>query len=83
MRRGEPWIWDATNLTRDCRGPLIQLCRNYGARVEIVAVEAPYADLWRQNRERQAPVPEYVMQRMLTQWQTPELTEAHALTWVE
>ena len=42
-----------------------------------------YADLWRQNRERQARVPEHVIQRMLTQWQTPDLTEAHALTWVE
>ncbi|MFO0661355.1 MAG: AAA family ATPase [Polyangiaceae bacterium] len=41
LRRGESFIWNATNLSRQRRGPLTSLARDYGARVRIVYVEAP------------------------------------------
>ena len=45
----------------------------------IVAVEAPYRELFRQNRARAARVPEKVIERMSGRWELPDATEAHVV----
>ncbi|HEY8379467.1 MAG TPA: AAA family ATPase [Nannocystis sp.] len=82
LRRGQPFVWNATNLTRDLRGRLVDLCRDYGARVRIVFLDTPYRRLLRQNREREAQVPVAVIERMLARWEPPDLTEAHRVDWI-
>lgn len=77
LRRGEPFVWDATNLSRKIRTPLIELFYGYGARVRIVYVEATAAELPARNRDRPDPVPQAAMTRMLRRWEPPDLTEAH------
>lgn len=82
LRRGQDFVWNATNLTRDLRRRLIDLFAAYHARVRIVAVEAPYREIFRQNRARAARVPEKVIERMSGRWELPDATEAHEVVWV-
>lgn len=81
LRRHEPFIWNATNVTRALRGQLADLFASYGARVRIVYVEAPHADLLRRNERRVASVPEPVIARLARKLEIPDLTEAHAVEW--
>lgn len=83
LRRGQGFVWDATNLTRTIRRALVELFYGYGARVRIVYVEAPAAELPGRNRERAQPVPENVLARMLRQWDPPDPTEAHEVVVVD
>ena len=82
LRARDPFVWNATNLDRQRRKALIELCVRYGARVRIVYVEAPARALWRQNREREHAVPEPVLRRYLERWELPQRHEAHAVDYV-
>ena len=77
LRAGRDFAWNGTNLSRDLREQSIGLFAAYRARVRIVYVEVPEAQLWRQNRERTAPVPETVSERLLSRWAVPDCTDAH------
>lgn len=78
LRQGQGFVWNATNLSREVRGGVIDLCAAYKARVRIVYCEASAERLWAQNREREHAVPERVIRRLLDRWNVPELIEAHA-----
>lgn len=82
LRRGEPFVWDATNLSRSLRQKVVSLCLDYGARVRLVYVEAPASELFGRNRARPYPVPEAVLLRMLRRWEPPDRTEAHQVVLV-
>jgi putative nucleotidyltransferase with HDIG domain len=82
LRHGRSFVWNATNLSRQLRAQCIQLFADYHARVRIVYVEVPEDRLLRQNRERAAPVPQKVLQRLLDRWEVPDLTEAHGVEWI-
>jgi predicted kinase len=77
LRAGTSFAWNATNLTRELRGQLLELFRSYRARTKIVYCEASAADQHARNRGRSSPVPAAVIDRMLTRWTVPDLTEAH------
>jgi predicted kinase len=79
LRRGERFVWNATNLNRQRRAPILSLAGDYGARIRIVYVESPAAALFAQNRAREASVPEKVIRRMTERWEVPLLSEAHAV----
>lgn len=79
LRRGERFVWNATNVSRQLRGVALDLFHQYQARVRVVYVEAPPAVLAAQNRRRPAAVPDAVMARLLDRWEVPDLTEAHAI----
>lgn len=82
LRASTAFAWNATNLTRDLRGQLIDLFTDYRARTRIVHVEAASAALWRErNAARERPVPEHAMDRMLERWDVPDVTEAAAVEW--
>ncbi|MCA9708018.1 MAG: AAA family ATPase [Myxococcales bacterium] len=82
LRRGEPLVWDATNLTRSLRTRIIGLALDYGARVRLVYAEAPAHELPGRNRDRAHPVPPGVLERMMRRWEPPDRTEAHELVYV-
>ncbi len=65
LRGGWSFVWNATNLSRQVRAQYLQLFADYHARIRIVYVEAPEERLLRQNRRRQAPVPQAVLERLL------------------
>ncbi len=49
----------------------------YNARVRIVYLETSPDRLYEQNRRRDEAVPNAVINRLLDQWEVPDLTEAH------
>jgi predicted kinase len=79
LRRGERFVWNATNLNRQRRAPILSLAGDYGARIRIVYVESPAATLFAQNKAREAAVPEKVIRRMTERWEVPLLSEAHVV----
>jgi predicted kinase len=82
LRRGQDFVWNATNITHQMRSQLIDLFVSYGAKVKIVYVEKPY-ELWRaQNRNREYPLPENVLDKLLSKLEIPQLTEAHEVEYI-
>jgi predicted kinase len=82
LRSGRSFVWNATNVSRTQREACIGLAASYGARVEIVAVEAAPDTLRIRNATRPAPVPPAVLDRLVGKWEAPDLTEAHTVTWI-
>lgn len=80
LRQGQRFVWNATNLSRQLRRESIRLFADYRARIHIVYVEVPAERLFPQNRQRPAPVPQGVLERMLERWEVPDLTEAHQVS---
>lgn len=81
LRRGEPFLWNATNLSRKIRSSLLALAADYNARTRIVYVEVGPEALSRQNRERPEAIPEQAYHSLLARWQVPDRTEAHQVEW--
>jgi predicted kinase len=81
LRAGRSFAWNATNVTRLIRDPLIELFAGYGARVRIVYVEGGWDPLLRRNSRRPAPVPEAVIRSLARRLEIPDLTEAHSVDW--
>jgi predicted kinase len=77
LRRGQPFAWNATNVTQAVRRQVIGLLRDYHARVRIVYVETAWEELVRRNRSRAASVPRAVLERLAAKLEVPTLTEAH------
>jgi predicted kinase len=82
LRAGEPFVWNATNVSRRVREQCIGLIAGYRGRVELVALEAPPQVLRTRNRARPQPVPEAVVDRLIDRWETPDPTEAHTVEWI-
>lgn len=82
LRRGESFIWNATNITRQLRGQLVDLFVAYGARVKIVYLEVPYSQWQNQNKDREYRVPDAAMSRMLNKLELPQADEAHEVVYV-
>ncbi|NTW00983.1 MAG: AAA family ATPase [Oscillochloris sp.] len=83
LRRQQPFVWNATNVTRRMRDPLLDLILGYGARVRVVYLDASLATVFRRNQQRFAPVPEPVIRRLASRIEPPDLTEAHRVSYVE
>jgi putative nucleotidyltransferase with HDIG domain len=81
-RQRKSFVWDGTNLSRDIRGKTIDLCRLYGYRIHIVAIDPPEANQLSRNRDREHAVPEEIVNGMLRKWEFPRPEEFHRLIWV-
>lgn len=79
LRVHRDFAFNATNLTALTRKRWIDLFADYSARVEIVYIEPPFATILRQNKEREASVPESVIRRLIDKMEVPTLAEAHSL----
>lgn len=82
LRAGRDFAFNATNLTTQIRRRWIDLFASYDARIEIVYVEPPLGTILKQNRERDASVPESVIARLVEKLEVPTLAEAHAVSLV-
>jgi predicted kinase len=82
LRKGEPFVWNATNITRQMRSQWIDLFTTYRARVRLVYIEVPYQTWIKQNRERENAVPAAVLQRLLSKLEVPSPDEAHRVEYV-
>lgn len=79
LRIHRDFAFNATNLTVLMRKRWIDLFADYHARVEIVYLEPPIATILKQNKEREASVPESVIRRLISKIEVPTLAEAHAV----
>lgn len=82
LRKKQPFIWNATCLTRVSRQKLIDLFERYGARVRIAYLETDWNTRIGRNQGRYAAVPEAAVDRMLGKTVLPMPDEAQAVEWL-
>lgn len=82
MRKRQSFVFNATNITRSMRELWISLFTAYGGKVKVIYLEVPYRTLLRQNQNREHPVPEKVIEKMIDKLDVPTLEEAHEVEWV-
>lgn len=81
LRARQDFIWNATNLSREIRGQLIDLFASYQARIRIVYLETSAGNFSWQNKSRAAAVPASAIERMLHRWEVPSPIEAQGVEW--
>jgi len=79
LRAGQPFAWNATNVSSRIRSQVIQLLRGYRARVQMVYCEAPAVVQLERNRRRASPVPMRAIEGMMERWTVPGVDEAHGV----
>lgn len=79
LRKKQPFVWNATNITTDVRGKLIDTFIDYKAYVKIEYVETSFKEQLKRNKSRQYTVPEGVILKMLSKIVLPERKEAHEI----
>ncbi|MBC8139674.1 MAG: AAA family ATPase [Fibrella sp.] len=79
LRRGEPFVWNATSISREQRETVVALASEYRFRTRIVYVEVPWQVQQRQNKSRDAQVRDVAIHRMIHRWEIPDETEAHTV----
>lgn len=82
LRAKQPFIWNATGISRMMRDKQIRLFEEYHASVRIVYLETPWQENLRRNAQRQYAVPEAVIGRMLENLAPPEAAEARHVEWI-
>ena len=82
LRNKKPFIWNATDLSRDTRQKQISLFERYGARVRLIYLETDSETRTERNTGRAAEVPEEAVSRMLGKMTPPTPDEAHTVEWL-
>lgn len=81
LRKHQPFVWNATNITRQMRESLVALFETYHASVRIVYLETKWDTLVDRNRQREYMVPIQTIKRMLSKITPPEAHEARKVEW--
>ena len=81
LRRKQPFVWNATNVTADMRSKQITLFEQYGAAVRTVFLETEWEEGLRRNSERVHEVPNAVIGHLLAKLEIPEVWECAAVEW--
>jgi predicted kinase len=79
LRRHEPFVWNATHLSRQMRAKTLDLLHAYHARTTVVYLEQPERVLLERNRRRDSTLPNAALLKMLHRWEVALPSEAHAL----
>lgn len=81
LRKKQPFILNATNLTKDIRRKWVKLFEDYGARVRIVYLETDEKTREVRNADRNNVVPEEAVTKMRNKTELPTLDEAQTVEW--
>lgn len=81
LRKKQPFVWNATNITADVRGKQIALFERYSASVKTVFLETDWEEELRRNENRRAVVPRKTIEKMLSKTTLPEPTESEKVVW--
>lgn len=81
LRRKQPFVWNATNITSKMRHAQIALFEEYGASVKTVFLETEWEEQLRRNAERARAVPVPVIEGMLSKLEPPERFESEQVLW--
>lgn len=82
LRTKQPFIWNATHLSREMRTKAIDLLYAYHAKVRIVYLEQPEKELYARNKQRDTTLTNKKIQAMLNKWELPLPTEAQQVDYV-
>ncbi len=82
LRARQPFIWNATNVIKETRQNLCGLFERYGAKTRIIYLETDWEQRRIRNLERQDPVPEEAVAKMLGKTVLPTPEEAHTVEWI-
>ena len=77
LREKTSFVWNATNLVAETRKKLIDLFSSYGAKVEIIYVEARYKELLKRNKKRERTIPINILNKMIHKFDFPEAFEGY------
>ena len=82
LRKGTPFVWNATNITSQMRAQLIELFDSYKAKVTIIYIEIAYSTLLAQNNNREHPIPETAVEKMIDKLEVPKLWESYDVQYI-
>ena len=82
LRKKQPFVWNATNLSPMVRARQISLFTQYCASARIVYLETDWEEELRRNAGRPDAVPERAICRMLEELVLPEAKEAQRVEWI-
>jgi len=82
LRKKQPFIWNATDLTLDTRKKLTSMFEQYKAGVRIVYLETSWSSMIERNDGRTAAVPAAIINRMLKTTVPPMSYEARTVEWL-
>ena len=81
LRKKQPFVWNATDLTIDIRQKQIGLFERYGAGTRIIFLETEWEAQLERNRSRTDMVPEPAIQKMFSKTSPPMPWEAQHVEW--
>jgi len=81
LRKKQPFVWNATNLSPMVRAKQIKLFTQYHASIRIVYLETEWNEQLRRNSNRAEVVPEQAICHMTEELVLPEAKEAHRVEW--
>jgi len=81
LRKRQPFVWNATSVTRSTRQQWMDLFLTYRARIRLIYLEVPYERLLEQNRNRRHVVPEPVISQLIRKLEVPAPWEAHEVVY--
>lgn len=81
LRKHQPFVWNATNITTQMRESLINLFETYKVRVRIVYLETTWSNQRERNSQREHAIPNDVLENMLGKLVLPEAHEARTVEW--
>ena len=81
LRKHQPFVWNATNITTQMRESLVNLFETYKARVRVIYLETAWGNQRERNRQREHAVPNDVLEDMLGKLVLPEAHEARIVEW--
>lgn len=81
LRKKQPFVWNATNLSPMVRAKQIKLFTQYHASTRIVYLETDWNEQLRRNAGRPDAVPEQAICHMMEELVLPEAKEAHRVYW--
>ncbi len=82
LRKQRPFVWNATDLTKETRRKLISLFERYRAKTRIVYLETERETRKARNVGRKEAVPEDAVAGMLEKTVLPTPDEAHTVDWI-
>lgn len=71
-------VWDATNLRKDFRGQIVELCYAYHAYVTLVVFYCSEDSFYSRNKNRTNRIPENILEKQFRKFEWPESHEAHS-----
>ena len=81
LRKKQPFVWNATNVTTQTRGKEIELFERYDARVKTIFLETEWEENLARNASRPHPVPSVEIEKMLSKLELPEAKECQTVEW--